>query len=96
VLLASHRGVGPGEVLWRSAAGPEYTRVLASLLDGHLVSIDVGPTVAARAQRAAGTGASVAAADAEHLPFADGVFAAVVANAVLHHLRLGPAGYRPL
>jgi SAM-dependent methyltransferase len=52
------------------------------------VSIDVAPTAAAEARRAAGRDVCVAAADVERLPFAAASFAAVLGNAVLHHLRL--------
>lgn len=65
-----------------------YSREFAPLVPGRLVSIDVSPTLASHARAATNGRSSVVAADVERLPFSDGRFAAVIGNAVLHHLRL--------
>jgi SAM-dependent methyltransferase len=87
-LVAGAR-VGAGDPILEIGCGTgEYSRRLAGLTRATVVSIDVAPAAAAQARRATGRDAAVAAADVERLPFVDATFAAVLGNAVLHHLRL--------
>lgn len=74
-------GCGTGELL----------REMAGATKAHITGLDVAPALIARAADDAPGNAQVVAGDIEHLPFPDGVFDAVVGNAVLHHLRFDRA-----
>ena len=71
-------GCGTGENVRRLAERDGARRVT-----GIEVSAD---RLAAARSRCAGTDVDLCRADAERLPFADGVFDAVIAHSVLHHL----------
>ncbi len=90
--LATRTGAAADDRILEIGCGTgEYSRRLAGLTPATLVSVDVAPAAAAQAHRATGSAACVAAADVERLPFAAATFAAVLGNAVLHHLRLDRA-----
>jgi SAM-dependent methyltransferase len=87
--LATHAGAAAGDRILEIGCGTgEYSRRIAKLTRATLVSVDVAAAAAAQARRATGQDACVAGADVERLPFAAATFAAVLGNAVLHHLRL--------
>ena len=88
-LLMGSLGAGPGDRILEIGCGTgEYTRAFSRLTEATLVSVDVAPSLAARARMGVGAGAHAAGADVEALPFAADAFDAVTGNAVLHHLRL--------
>jgi SAM-dependent methyltransferase len=87
--LATHAGAAAGDRILEIGCGTgEYSRRIAKLTPATLVSLDVAPAAAAQARHATGQDACVVGADVERLPFAAATFAAVLGNAVLHHLRL--------
>jgi SAM-dependent methyltransferase len=81
-------GVGGRRVLEVGCGTCEYTRPFAARTGATVIAVDVTPELLVRAGGALPANVRRAAADVERLPFADGVFDAVVGNAVLHHLRL--------
>jgi SAM-dependent methyltransferase len=87
--LAARAGAAAGDRVLEIGCGTgEYSRRLAKLTPATVVSVDVAPAAAVQARRSTGRAACVAAADVELLPFVNASFAAVLGNAVLHHLRL--------
>src|SRR5919108_4005336 len=84
-------GVGPGQRLLEVGCGSGHALQAAAELAGSTglaVGVDVAATMATAAQaRVAGhPHARVCLADAQHLPFADGVFDGCRAERVLQHL----------
>ena len=87
-LVALGRG---GPFLDLGCSAGLYSRALAARLGerGDVVGIDISPSMlkeAARRARGSGTWPSLARADAEALPFADGSFAGVVCGGTLNEL----------
>ncbi len=91
-LLLDAARVQPGaRVLELGCGTGEYTARLAER-GAALVALDlVADLVHVAVERGIGGGARFVLGDAERLPFPDGAFDAVLGNAVLHHLRIGPA-----
>lgn len=96
-LLAAWLPAEPGErVLELGCGAGDFSRVLAALVQSGrelaVTAVDVSPLQVRLARRRCdGSGLRFLAADATALGFAPESFDAVVGNAVLHHLELGPA-----
>jgi SAM-dependent methyltransferase len=91
-LLGAAVDARPGRRILELGCGTgEYTARLAGT-GATIVALDLVPELLleARGRRLPST-VQLLLGDAERLPFADGEFDAVVGNAVLHHLHLGPA-----
>ena len=84
-----------GKAVLDYGCGHGMTAVVLARAGACVSAFDLSPGYVAEAERRAGVnGVSVKfrAADAEHLPYADGAFDAVWGNAILHHLDLERAG----
>ncbi|MFO0850865.1 MAG: class I SAM-dependent methyltransferase [Gemmataceae bacterium] len=84
-----------GKAVLDYGCGHGMAAVVLARAGAVVTGFDLSPGYVAEAgQRAVSNGvaATFVAADAEHLPFADGSFDAVWGNAVLHHLDLDRAG----
>jgi SAM-dependent methyltransferase len=92
LMQATGLDAGPGRLVLEVGCGTgEYTRTLAACTGARLVSIDITPPALQWARGTVPPNVVLSCANVEMLPFADGVFDAVVGNAVLHHLRLDRA-----
>ncbi|HET7770788.1 MAG TPA: methyltransferase domain-containing protein [Chloroflexota bacterium] len=91
-LIAESAGLRPGVRALELGCGTgEYTERLVAA-GASLSALDLVPELVAVARRRPGlAGVAWLLGDAEQLPLPDGALDAVVGNAVLHHLRLGPA-----
>jgi SAM-dependent methyltransferase len=75
--------------------GHGMAAVVLARRGAHVTAFDLSPEYLREAQdraRANGVHVDFLQADGERLPFADGTFAAIWGNAVLHHLNLSVAG----
>jgi SAM-dependent methyltransferase len=85
-------GDGKGRLVLDVGCGTaSYTQWLARWTHATVVASDLTPALLEKAREAVPGNVHLAGADAARLPFADGVFDAVVGNAILHHLPLDRA-----
>jgi SAM-dependent methyltransferase len=83
------REASPGPYLDIGCSAGLYSRGLPARLgsDVHFVGIDIAPSMLVEAVRRVGDAASLARADVQDLPFADGAFAGAVCGGTLNEIK---------